>query len=270
MIDTLLALVGISLSLLWGLNPEWLPAVDFRYLAGLNGLLFLILGLRAIAQGQIRQELAAARKDIESLNSQTLRLNRELEAKDEELQSLKDQQATATASQASASQEAARLQQELADIRQKLAQAEDKLRTQSEVPQQTPQDKQAELVQFLSLLQKHGRFLDFVMGDITRYPDDRVGAAARVVHEGCAKTIKDYFDIRPIMNEDEGSNVEIADPQQSSRTIRLLGASGEDHPQKGRLVHRGWQTLKVDLPQRPRQTSDDLRVIAPAEIEVKS
>src|SRR5512138_3402403 len=47
----------------------------------------------------------------------------------------------------------------------------------------------AEVVSFLAALLEHGRFVDFLMDDITGYDDTQVGAAARVVHDGCRAAI---------------------------------------------------------------------------------
>jgi hypothetical protein len=44
---------------------------------------------------------------------------------------------------------------------------------------------ETEIVSFLGLLQERGRLVDFLMEDITSYDDAQVGAAARVVHQGC-------------------------------------------------------------------------------------
>ena len=38
---------------------------------------------------------------------------------------------------------------------------------------------------FLGLLQEKGRFVDFLMGDVGAFSDAEVGAAGRVLHEGC-------------------------------------------------------------------------------------
>ncbi|MFY9991796.1 MAG: DUF2760 domain-containing protein, partial [Rhodoplanes sp.] len=42
----------------------------------------------------------------------------------------------------------------------------------------------SEVVNFLAILQERGRFVDFLMDDITPYSDAQVGAAGRVLHEG--------------------------------------------------------------------------------------
>src|SRR5688500_12565958 len=44
-------------------------------------------------------------------------------------------------------------------------------------------------LQLLSLLQREGRFVDFIEEDVANYADAQIGAAARVVHEGCRKAL---------------------------------------------------------------------------------
>ena len=51
-------------------------------------------------------------------------------------------------------------------------------------------------LQLLNLLQKEARFIDFIKEDITAYSDADIGAAARVVHEGCNKTLDEYFGLK--------------------------------------------------------------------------
>src|SRR4051812_45882142 len=45
-------------------------------------------------------------------------------------------------------------------------------------------------LQLLALLQREGRFVDFLQENVTGFSDQDVGAAARVVHEGCRKALK--------------------------------------------------------------------------------
>src|SRR5271165_2926678 len=49
----------------------------------------------------------------------------------------------------------------------------------------TANQSNAEVVNFLAILQEKGRLVDFLMDDIKGYNDAQVGAAARVLHEGC-------------------------------------------------------------------------------------
>jgi hypothetical protein len=66
---------------------------------------------------------------------------------------------------------------------------------------------EAEVVAFVALLQQGGRFVDFLMEDLTSYSDEEVGAAARVVHQGCRQVLQDNFKVIPIADAAEGSEV---------------------------------------------------------------
>src|SRR4051794_41760568 len=60
-------------------------------------------------------------------------------------------------------------------------------------------------LQLLGLLQREGRFIDFVEQDVTAFSDAEVGAAARVVHEGCRRALASHSKIVPVRTEEEGS-----------------------------------------------------------------
>jgi len=127
----------------------------------------------------------------------------------------------------------------------------------------------AEIVQLLSLLQGKGRFIDFLMDDITSYDDRQVGAAARVVHQGCSAVIREYFDIEPVFPGQEGSRLtlEAGFPRED---YRLLGKVGDHPPYQGRVLHKGWKTKRIGLP-RVVDAGASLagrKVIAPIEVEV--
>jgi hypothetical protein len=123
----------------------------------------------------------------------------------------------------------------------------------------------AGVVHFLSLLQQKGRFIDFVMDDITPYDDKQVGAAARVVHQGCASVLKEYFDIVPVREGSEGVPVTVE--REDTGGYRLVGKVVGKPPFKGTLLHRGWRTRRVSLPQLAA-TAAPSDIIQPAEVEL--
>lgn len=131
-----------------------------------------------------------------------------------------------------------------------------------------PPGNQAEIVGFLALLQERGRLVDFLMEDITSYDDAQVGAAARVVHQGCKAALREHFQIRSVREENEGSSVTIA-AGYSADEYRLIGNIRGAGPFSGTLVHRGWKTEWVKLPRIVRVAPDRLPTIAPAEVELK-
>jgi hypothetical protein len=105
------------------------------------------------------------------------------------------------------------------------------------------------------------------MDDITTYEDAQVGAAARVVHEGCKAALQEHFRIRPVREESEGSSVTI-DVGYPADEYRLIGKITGAAPFSGTLVHRGWKTESVKLPRIVR-VDERLPTIAPAEVELK-
>ena len=120
----------------------------------------------------------------------------------------------------------------------------------------------------LAQLQEKGRFVDFLMEDITAFPDAQVAAAARVVHQGCAAVIREYFDISPVHEGKEGERVTVdaADPGR----YRLSGKVTGNGPYAGVVVHRGWRTAKLALPHFARRVDGaSPNIISPIEIDVR-
>ena len=115
----------------------------------------------------------------------------------------------------------------------------------------------------LSLLQADGRFVDFLRQDVTAFDDSDVGAAARVVHEGCNKALKGRVELRSIFSEAEGAKVTI--DGKTAAEYKLTGQV-KDGARGGTLKHRGWAVASLKL---PSPTSDfDRSIIAKAEVEV--
>ncbi len=127
---------------------------------------------------------------------------------------------------------------------------------------------EAEVVSFLATLQDKGRLIDFLMDDISAYKDTQVGAAARVVHEGCKSVLKEHFTIRPIREEAEGSSVTVT-PGYLADEYRFVGKISGEAPFSGTLIHKGWKTDSVKLPRVIVTSGDRLPTIAPAEVELK-
>lgn len=119
-------------------------------------------------------------------------------------------------------------------------------------------------MQILTLFQRDGRLVDFLMEDITAYADAQVGAAVRDVHAGCAQMLNRYFTLHPILDEEEGSAVTIEHGTDPGR-IKVVGNTAGAPPLRGVLRHRGWEAMKIELPPLPVTGRS---VIAPAEVEV--
>ncbi len=125
-----------------------------------------------------------------------------------------------------------------------------------------------EAVQMLSILQRQGRFIDFVQEDLTVYTDEEVGAAVRSVHQGCKEAISKHMELQSIMKEEEGAQVTIQ-PGFDARAIRLTGTVSGSPPFKGTLQHHGWRVVRVELPRRAGDQEPDW-VLNPAEVEVNA
>lgn len=135
-------------------------------------------------------------------------------------------------------------------------------------PAAAPNQAEAEIVTFLSVLQDKGRLVDFLMDDITAYDDRQVGAAARVVHSGCRSALQEHFTIRPIRDEAEGADVTVS-AGYAADEYRFVGRISGDAPFSGKLIHRGWRTESVQLPRVLTVRGDRLPTIAPAEVELR-
>lgn len=126
----------------------------------------------------------------------------------------------------------------------------------------------SEVVNFVAILQERGRFVDFLMDDIKGYSDAQVGAAGRVLHEGCKAVLLEHFGIRPMREEGEGSKVTVPTGY-APDDYRLVGKISGEAPFTGTLIHHGWRVEWVKLPRLLRASADRLPAIAPAEVELR-
>ncbi|TDN61536.1 DUF2760 domain-containing protein [Paraburkholderia sp. BL10I2N1] len=120
-------------------------------------------------------------------------------------------------------------------------------------------------LQLLGLLQRDARFIDFIEENIAGYSDADIGAAARLVHDGCRATLREHFTIRPVREEAEGSRVTLAEGFDAT-AIRLTGNVVGKPPFSGNISHRGWRVEDVRLPTLTK--THDATVLAPAEVEL--
>ena len=119
----------------------------------------------------------------------------------------------------------------------------------------------------LTLLQRDGRLIDFVLEDIDPYTDAQIGAEVRKIHKGCRKVLTDYLEIEPIFTEEESTTVTVPagfDPN----AIRLVGQVSGSPPFKGTLCHKGWRVKTVKLPTSAGPAAA-ANVLAPAEVELR-
>ena len=120
-------------------------------------------------------------------------------------------------------------------------------------------------LQLLGLLQREARFVDFLQEDIAAYSDADVGGAARLLHGGARKVLKDTFDLEPVRAETEGSRITLPAGFDAA-AVRLTGNVVGQAPFSGALQHKGWRVTAVRLPGLTE--GHEARVIAPAEVEL--
>ncbi len=142
-------------------------------------------------------------------------------------------------------------------------------------PEPEPKEVEAEVVetepdltpalQLLAILQREGRFIDFLQEDVSSFSDADIGAAARVVHEGCTRGLKDVLELASIRSEEEGAKVELAAGYDADRT-RVTGNVTGEPPFSGTLAHHGWSAESIRLP--TLSEGHDPKIIAPAEVEL--
>lgn len=120
-------------------------------------------------------------------------------------------------------------------------------------------------LQLLALLQREGRLVDFLEEDVASFPDADIGAAARVVHSGCRKALRDHVKLEAVRTEEEGAKVSVPEGFDPSE-VKLTGNVTGKGPHEGTLRHRGWRAVDVKLP-TPVE-GHDARVVAQAEVEL--
>ncbi|WP_052808044.1 DUF2760 domain-containing protein [Methyloterricola oryzae] len=120
-------------------------------------------------------------------------------------------------------------------------------------------------LQLLGLLQKEARFIDFVQESITGYSDADIGAAARVVHDGCSKVLRQHFELDSVRKEAEGNRVTLPKGF-DAQAVRVTGNVVGEAPFTGTLVHRGWRVTATHLPKITE--GHDVSVVAAAEVEL--
>lgn len=120
-------------------------------------------------------------------------------------------------------------------------------------------------LQLLALLQREARLIDFVQESLAGHADADIGAAARLVHEGCRKVLNEHFQIEPVRTEAEGSRITLPAGFEAS-AVKLTGNVVGQPPFTGTLNHRGWKAAAVKLPKLTEK--HDARVLAQAEVEL--
>jgi hypothetical protein len=130
---------------------------------------------------------------------------------------------------------------------------------------EAPKPSNDPALQLLALLQREGRLVDFLEEDIASAADDQIGAAARVVHQGCRKALREHVKLAAVREEEEGAKVTLPESF-SAAEVKLTGNVSGKGPHEGTLRHKGWKVTEIKLPTRVE--GHDARVIAQAEVEL--
>lgn len=118
----------------------------------------------------------------------------------------------------------------------------------------------------LAVLQREARLVDFLKENLSAYNDAQIGAAVRDVHRDAAAALERIFALRPVMDQSEGSPVQVAADEDAHR-VRLTGNVTGQPPFKGMLRHGGWQATQMQLPSWSGGPGS-ARIVAPAEVEL--
>jgi hypothetical protein len=121
-------------------------------------------------------------------------------------------------------------------------------------------------IQMLAILQRQGRFLDFLQEDLSLYDDAQIGAAVRNIHAGCREALGEHVELKPVYDATEGSSITV-DAGFDATATRLTGNVTGEPPFTGVLRHRGWRVVNVELPQLTTKQGKDW-IVAPAEVEI--
>ncbi|QSQ24314.1 DUF2760 domain-containing protein [Pyxidicoccus parkwayensis] len=132
-------------------------------------------------------------------------------------------------------------------------------------PAPPPEREHASALSLLGMLQREGRLVDFLQENVAAFSDAEVGAAARIIHEGCRKVVNQYLTLQPVLPQSEGDKVTVPAGFDAQRT-RLTGNVAGQPPYNGTLRHHGWVTTDVKFPSV--SPAMDPRVLAPAEVEL--
>ncbi len=132
-------------------------------------------------------------------------------------------------------------------------------------PPPPPPKPSPEPVLLLTLMQRDGRLLDFLLENVDGADNETLGAGVRTIHKACQKILNEHLDMEPILKGEEQADVQVPagfDPS----AIRLTGNVTGQPPFKGKLVHHGWRVTKIKLA-KPAEGQDAF-VVAPAEVEL--
>lgn len=131
-------------------------------------------------------------------------------------------------------------------------------------PPKPPKPSGAPL-RLLRLLQRDGRFLDFVLEDVAPFEDSQIAAAVREMQPRWRATLREHLELEPVRSEAEGATVEVP-PGFDPSAVQLTGNVTGQPPFRGTLKHPGWRVKEMKVPAPPE--GQDEFVVQPAEVEL--
>lgn len=126
----------------------------------------------------------------------------------------------------------------------------------------------SDAITLLATLQREARALDFFKESIDDYSDAQIGAAVRDVHRQTSDVLERMFALRPLMDDAEGSTVQIPDDADANRFKLTGNVAPNATAVSGELMHHGWKATKCDIAKWTGK-GEDAKVVAAAEVEVK-
>lgn len=131
-------------------------------------------------------------------------------------------------------------------------------------PPKPPKPSGAPL-RMLTLLQREGRLVDFLLEDISGATDQQVGFGVRELHGKCQSALKKALELEPVLQQREEETVEIPagfDPS----AVRMTGNVAGQPPFRGVVKHPGWRVKQIKVPAPPEGVNEF--VLMPAEVEM--
>jgi hypothetical protein len=98
---------------------------------------------------------------------------------------------------------------------------------------------------------------------VLKFSDAEIGAAARLVHDGCRRALHAHARVVSVREEPEGAKLTL---ERASADVKLVGNVAGSAPFHGVLRHRGWRVEELSLPRLIG--THDPRLVAAAELEL--
>ena len=124
----------------------------------------------------------------------------------------------------------------------------------------------SEAISLLAALQREARLIDIVKEPLGEYSDAQIGAAARDVLRDTGKVLDRMFELTPLTNAEDGSQLETPATFDSAR-FHLTGNVSGEAPYQGNVAHHGWEAKKCDVPKWTGKEAST-QIIAPIELEI--